>query len=66
MGGNSLRGVKGDRINALLAAAGFNFHHLLRWFRWLLCVLFAWFTTGLNIEKTACSFDQAGSSRRTK
>jgi IS5 family transposase len=29
---NYLKGRDGDRINAILAAAGFNFHLLLRWF----------------------------------
>jgi len=28
---NYLKGQDGDRINAVLAAAGFNFHLLLRW-----------------------------------
>ena len=32
MGRNYLKGRDGDRINPLLAAAGFNFHLLLRWF----------------------------------
>jgi IS5 family transposase len=29
---NRLKGREGDRINAVLAAAGFNIHLLLRWF----------------------------------
>lgn len=33
---NYLKGRSGDRINAILAAVGFNFHHLLRWFAALL------------------------------
>ena len=41
MGRNYLKGRDGDRINAVLAAAGFNFHLLLRWFERLLCALFA-------------------------
>jgi IS5 family transposase len=41
MGRNHLKGRDGDRSNAVLAAAGFNFHLLLRWFERLLCVLFA-------------------------
>ena len=53
MGRNYLRGIIDDRINALLATAGFNFHLLLRWFRSLLCVLIASLTTGLNNKKTA-------------
>jgi IS5 family transposase len=32
MGRNYLKGRSGDRINAILAAAGYNFHLLLRWF----------------------------------
>ena len=35
MGRNYLKGHDGDRINAVLAAAGF--HLLLRWFAVLLC-----------------------------
>jgi hypothetical protein len=31
MGRNYLKGRDGDRINALLAAVGFNFNLLLRW-----------------------------------
>jgi Transposase DDE domain len=36
---NYLTGRHGDRINAVLAAAGYNFSLLLRWFKELLCVL---------------------------
>jgi IS5 family transposase len=36
MGRNYLRGRDGDRINAILTAAGYNFRLLLRWFRRLL------------------------------
>ena len=32
MGRNYLKGRDGDRINAVLAAAGYNFSLLLRWF----------------------------------
>jgi transposase, IS5 family len=39
MGRNYLKGRDGDRINALLAAIGFNFHLLLRWFAELLRAL---------------------------
>lgn len=39
MGRNHLKGRTGDRINPVLAAAGFNFHLLLRWFKRLLRVL---------------------------
>jgi IS5 family transposase len=39
MGRNHLKGRDGDRINAVLAAAGYNFHLLLRWFAELLRAL---------------------------
>ena len=39
MGRNYLTGRDGDRINAVLAAAGYNFSLLLRWFGELLRVL---------------------------
>jgi len=39
MGRNYLTGPDGDRINAVLAAAGYNFSLLLRWFEELLRVL---------------------------
>jgi IS5 family transposase len=37
---NYLKGRDGDRINAVLAAAGYNFSLLLRWFDEVLRVLF--------------------------
>jgi transposase, IS5 family len=39
MGRNHLKGREGDRINAVLAAAGYNFGLLLRWLAELLRVL---------------------------
>jgi transposase, IS5 family len=39
MGRNYLKGRDGDRINAVLAAAGYNFSLLLRWFEELLRTL---------------------------
>jgi len=39
MGRNYLKGRDGDRINAVLAAAGYNFGLLLRWLKRLLCAL---------------------------
>ena len=39
MGRNYPKGRDGDRINAVLAAAGYNFS--LRWFEWFLLALFA-------------------------
>ncbi|MBM3601584.1 MAG: IS5 family transposase [Alphaproteobacteria bacterium] len=38
---NYLKGREGDRINPVLAAAGFNFHLLLRWIEELLRALFS-------------------------
>jgi IS5 family transposase len=40
LGRNHLKGRDGDRINAVLAAAGFNFHLLVRWLAELLRALF--------------------------
>jgi transposase, IS5 family len=39
MGRNHLAHAHGDRINAILAAAGYNFRLLLNWLRDLLCLL---------------------------
>ena len=39
MGRNYLAHSEGDRINAILAAAGYNFRLLLNWLRDLLCLL---------------------------
>jgi hypothetical protein len=39
MGRNYLKGRDGDRINAVLAAVGYNFSLLLRWFEELLRAL---------------------------
>jgi transposase, IS5 family len=39
MGRNYLKGRAGDRINAVLAAARYNFSLLLRWLERLLCAL---------------------------
>jgi transposase, IS5 family len=36
---NHLKGREGDRANAVLAAAGYNFSLLLRWLEWLLRAL---------------------------
>jgi IS5 family transposase len=41
MGRNYLAGEQGDTINAILAAAGYNFSLLLKWFRELLWLLVA-------------------------
>jgi transposase, IS5 family len=42
LGRNFLKYREGDRSNAVLAAAGFNFHLLVRWFARLLLRLFGW------------------------
>ena len=39
MGRNHLKGREGDRINAVLAAAGYNFSLLRRWFEAILRAL---------------------------
>jgi transposase, IS5 family len=39
LGRNHLKGREGDRANAVLAAAGYNFHLLLRWLAAILCTL---------------------------
>ena len=39
---NRLKGVAGDRINAILSAAGMNFAKLLSWQADLLRLIFAW------------------------
>jgi hypothetical protein len=50
MGRNYLKGRDGDRINAVLAAAGYNFGLLLRWLA-RLCALFqALAATSLSVR----------------
>jgi transposase, IS5 family len=39
MNRNYLAGPQGDAINAVLAAAGYNFRLLLNWLRLLLCLI---------------------------
>ncbi|MQW86094.1 IS5 family transposase [Sinorhizobium saheli] len=46
MGRNYLAGEHGDAINAVLAAAGYNFSLLLNWLRMLLWLLLAWLNSG--------------------
>jgi transposase, IS5 family len=41
MGRNHLAHTQGDRINAILASAGYNFRLLLNWLRDLLCLILA-------------------------
>ena len=46
MGRNHLAHARGDAINAVLAAAGYNFRRLLAWVRlWLLRILIAFSLT---------------------
>ena len=39
MGRNCLAHTQGDAINAILAAAGYNFSLILKWLRDLLCLI---------------------------
>ena len=48
MGRDYLWDRQGDAINAVLAAAGYNFSLLLRWLRLLLSRILAALTTGLQ------------------
>jgi IS5 family transposase len=50
---NYLKGRDGDRINAVLAAAGYNFGLLLRWLAELLRAIFAALFTALGIALPA-------------
>ena len=53
MGRNYLKGRDGDRINAVLAAAGYNFTLLLRWLARLLRALFQALSTAVPIAQLA-------------
>lgn len=50
MARNYLAHTKGDRINAVLAAAGYNFRLLLNWLRVLLCLLLAAILTKKKLQ----------------
>jgi IS5 family transposase len=52
MGRNYLAHTEGDRINAVLAAAGYNFRLLLNWLRDLLCLLLAAIFTQQKLQST--------------
>ena len=39
---NYLLGILGDKLNALLAAAGYNFRLILKWLRDFFCFIFFW------------------------
>ena len=53
MGRNYLKGRDGDRINAVLAAAGYNFGLLLRWLGGLLRALLQALFTALSDPQPA-------------
>jgi transposase, IS5 family len=53
MGRNYLKGKDGDRINALLAAIGFNFHLLTRWLAELLRAIFQAIIAGARTPQPA-------------
>lgn len=40
LGRNYLLGIEGDKINVLMAAAGYNFKLILRWLKFLLAFIF--------------------------
>lgn len=50
---NYLKGRLGDRINAVLAAAGYNFGLLLRWLAELLRVIIQAFIEAVSAQKIA-------------
>jgi transposase, IS5 family len=50
MGRNYLAHTQGDRINAVLAAAGYNFRLILNWLRDLLCLLLALILTKQKLQ----------------
>ena len=66
MGRNYLKGRDGDRINAVLAAAGYNFSLLLRWLERLLRTLIRALLTALSCTQTAYRMLPNGSSRTTR
>ncbi|OWK21449.1 transposase [Mesorhizobium amorphae CCBAU 01583] len=58
MGRNYLAHAKGDAINAILAAAGYNFSLLLRWLRaflWLITVALLFRPKPLAAYYSSCS-----------
>jgi IS5 family transposase len=62
MGRNYLKGRDGDRMNAVLAAAGYNFHLLRRWLETLFCALLLIIFYGCGIRFNA---DTHSGARRT-
>jgi hypothetical protein len=65
LGGNHLKGRDGDRINAVLAAAGYNFSLLLRWFAEFLRALLLFLCHSRPTPRPAWSDAQKHSSRTT-
>jgi transposase, IS5 family len=65
MGRNYLKGPHGDRANTVLAAAGFNFHLLLRWLADLLRSLFQILSSSPEMSRSPQINAQPGSSRTT-
>ncbi len=65
MGRNHLKGRDGDRANALLAAAGYNFSLLLRWFEALWRALIAALWRPVPQTSFGQISDPQGSSRTT-
>jgi len=63
---NYLKGQDGDRINAVLAAAGFNFRLLLRWLAALLRAIFLAARQSLVSPQPAWIFTSGGTSRTTR
>ena len=53
MGRNYLKGHDGDRMNAVLAAAGYNFSLLLRWLERLLRALIRALLAAPEVARTA-------------
>jgi IS5 family transposase len=49
MGRNYLWSRQGDAINAVLAAAGYNFRRQIRWLKLLLCQILAQLTVSLQL-----------------
>ena len=62
---NYLKGRVGDRINAVLAAAGYNFGLLLRWLAELLRAIIRAFAETVPAQKIAYINARPRSSRRT-
>jgi IS5 family transposase len=59
LGRNYLYGVQGDKINALMVSAGYNFKLILRWLRFLFFFIFS-FLKKPCLEKTVYYFFKTG------